>query len=56
MAHKITDDCLGCGTCKPECPVGAIDEGDPIYTIDPKKCTDCAECVKVCPADAIVAG
>ena len=51
MAHKITDACLSCGTCVPECPVEAISEGDPIYTIDASKCTDCGACRTVCPAE-----
>ena len=53
MAHKITDACLACGTCTPECPVEAISEGDPIFVIDAAKCTDCGSCVAVCPAEAI---
>jgi ferredoxin len=53
MAHKITDDCVACGSCVDECPVDAISEGDPIYTIDPEKCTDCGNCVDSCPSDAI---
>lgn len=55
MAHRITDDCTACGTCQPECPVEAIAEGDPIYTINPDECTDCGACVDVCPTNAIVA-
>lgn len=54
MAHKITDECIACGTCIAECPENAIAEGDPIYTIDAKKCTDCATCVDVCPTSAII--
>ena len=54
MAHKITDACLACGTCVPECPVEAISESDPIYIIDAAKCTDCTACVQACPAEAIV--
>ncbi len=53
MAHKITDECLACGSCLPECPVEAISEGDPIYTIDSGKCTDCGACVDSCPTEAI---
>jgi ferredoxin len=53
MAHKITDACLACGTCVPECPSDAISEGDPIYVIDAAKCTDCGTCVSACPAEAI---
>jgi len=56
MAYKITDACLGCGTCVPECPVEAISEGDPIYVIDASKCVDCGSCAAACPAEAIIAG
>ena len=52
MAHKISDECVECGTCIPECPVEAISEGTP-YSIDADKCTDCAACVSVCPTEAI---
>lgn len=54
MAHKITEECIACGTCLPECPVEAISEGE-IYKIDADKCTDCGACVEVCPTNAIVA-
>lgn len=54
MAHKITEECVACGSCIPECPVEAISEGDPIYTIDPELCTDCGACVEVCPSEAII--
>jgi ferredoxin len=53
MAHKITEDCVACGTCIDECAQEAISEGDPIYVIDPEKCTDCGTCVEACPSDAI---
>ena len=55
MAYRITEDCAACGTCLPECPVGAIAEGD-IYTIDPNACIDCGTCADACPMGAIVAG
>ena len=41
MAYKITDECIACGACQPECPVEAISEGDDIYVIDPDLCIDC---------------
>ncbi|NLF39544.1 4Fe-4S binding protein [bacterium] len=56
MAYVINKDCVACGTCKPECPVEAIEEGDPIYTIDPDKCVDCGKCADVCPVSAISPG
>lgn len=55
MAHKITDKCVACGSCKDQCPVEAISEGDPHYTIDPAKCVDCGSCESACPNGAIVA-
>lgn len=61
MAYKITDECISCGACEAECPNQAISEGDPIYTIDPSKCTECvgahdsSKCAEVCPVDACVA-
>lgn len=56
MAYKITDKCVACGSCVGECPVEAISEGAPTYTIDPDKCVDCGACAGVCPTEAIIAG
>jgi ferredoxin len=54
MPHKITDACVACGSCMPECPVDAISEGDPIYVINAEVCTDCGACAEVCPSEAII--
>jgi ferredoxin len=60
MAYKITDECISCGACEPECPNEAISEGDTIYEIDPEKCTECKgfhdspKCAEICPVDACV--
>ncbi len=59
MALTITEDCVNCGVCEPECPNEAITEGDEIYIIDWEKCTECVgwyedpQCVEVCPVDCI---
>lgn len=52
MAHKISEDCVACGSCIDECPVEAISAGD-IYSIDPEKCSDCGTCADACPTGAI---
>ena len=31
MAIKITEDCINCGACEPECPNNAIYEADEIW-------------------------
>ena len=59
MALMITDECINCDVCEPECPNGAISQGDEIYIIDPNKCTECVghfdepQCQQVCPVDCI---
>ena len=52
MACVIGNDCIACGTCIDECPVGAISEGE-IYKIDADACTECGTCADVCPSEAI---
>ncbi len=54
MPHYITDACIACGACEPECPENAISMGAEIYVIDESKCTDDAKCVEVCPVDCIL--
>ena len=52
MTYIINDDCISCGACESECPVGAIESGSAKYIIDPKKCVDCGACHGVCPVAA----
>lgn len=54
MAYKITEDCIKCGACEPECPVSCISEGDEVYVIDQDACISCGACADVCPVDAPV--
>ncbi len=53
MAYKINvDECIGCGSCESECPVGAISEKDGKYVINAELCLDCGACEGVCPVGA----
>jgi ferredoxin len=59
MALIISDECINCDVCEPECPNGAISQGETIYEINPALCTECVghfdkpQCVEVCPVDCI---
>ncbi len=59
MALMITDDCINCAVCEPECPNEAIFEGEVIFEINPDLCTECVghfdepQCVAICPVDCI---
>ena len=35
MALMITDECINCDVCEPECPNDAISMGPEFYLIDP---------------------
>ena len=41
MALMITDECINCDVCEPECPNDAIYMGEEIYEINPELCTEC---------------
>ena len=56
MAYVISDECVSCGTCESECPVGAISQGDAHYQIDADACVECGTCASVCPTRAISQG
>ena len=59
MALIITDECINCDVCEPECPNEAISMGEESYRIDPLRCTECVghfeqpQCREVCPVDCI---
>jgi ferredoxin len=59
MSLFITDECINCDVCEPECPNSAITQGEEIYEIAPELCTECVghfdtpQCVEVCPVDCI---
>jgi len=59
MALLITDECINCDVCEPECPNEAISQGPEIYVIHPSKCTECVghfdtpQCIEVCPVECI---
>ena len=59
VALLITDECINCDVCEPECPNDAIYMGQEIYEIDPAKCTECVghfdepQCQQVCPVECI---
>src|SRR5919206_4291024 len=60
MATIITEECINCGACEPECPNAAISQGEDIFVIDPLLCTECVgfhdeeACAAVCPVDCCV--
>ena len=60
MALKITEACINCDVCEPECPNGAITQGVEIYEINPDLCTECvghyesSQCTEVCPVECII--
>jgi len=60
MATMITEECINCGVCEPECPNEAITEGEESFQINPLLCTECVgfhpneQCTEVCPVDACV--
>ena len=62
MSTLITDECINCGVCEPECPNTAISEGEDFYEIEDDLCTECVgfhgeeACQEVCPVDCFYEG
>ena len=59
MALYITEECINCDVCEPECPNGALTQGGKMYVVDSEKCTECVghfdtpQCAEVCPVNCI---
>ena len=59
MALMITEECINCDVCEPECPNGALSQVDDKYVVDPENCTECVghfdtpQCVEICPINCI---
>ena len=59
MALRITQQCINCDMCLPECPNDAIFEGAKVYEIEATRCTECVgfyeqpTCMAVCQIDCI---
>lgn len=59
MSLIITDECINCDVCEPECPNDAIYMGENIYEIHSRLCTECVghfdtpQCIEVCPVECI---
>lgn len=59
MSLLINQLCINCDVCAPACPNDAISQGETIYVIDPRRCTECVghydepQCVEVCPVECI---
>ena len=60
MAYRITEECIGCGVCLPECPNEAIRERDGEFWIRFGRCTECVDdpegphCRRLCPIEGAV--
>lgn len=64
MALEIVDACVGCYACEPLCPNEAISArkaaGQPLFLINPDKCTECLgdydlpQCAEICPVEGAI--
>ena len=50
----VGKECVACGCCVKDCPVGAITMYKGLYAVvDQDKCVGCGKCLKTCPAGVI---
>jgi len=67
MAVLITEECINCEACAPECPVAAILEdtneknpSDDKFYVKPESCVECVNhadeprCVEACPTEGAI--
>ncbi len=50
--YFISEDCIGCKTCRTVCPQNCIEEGEPFRILE-NHCLQCGNCFENCPAGAI---
>jgi NAD-dependent dihydropyrimidine dehydrogenase PreA subunit len=53
MVPVVTAGCLGCGACLLTCPEHALRPLGGTLVVIGELCTECLECIEICPADAI---
>ncbi|RXJ81596.1 4Fe-4S dicluster domain-containing protein [Arcobacter sp. F2176] len=66
MAVKITEECISCEACAPECPVAAIlEDGNAknptdVFYVKPESCVECVDhadkprCAEACPTEGAI--
>lgn len=60
MALMITEDCIACGVCVPECPNEAIEPWSDLFRIRGGRCTECVghhatpKCQELCPVSGCI--
>lgn len=53
-AQVLKSECVACGACMNECPIGAIKVKSGMFAeVDQDRCVGCSKCEKVCPASVI---
>jgi len=53
MVKVNAEECVGCESCVPVCPVEAISMQDGVAVINQDTCTQCGTCIAECPSEAI---